>query len=428
MARSLNVVSPVVANQRFSCASCTRCCRELVVHLFPDDIKKIDRRDWAAELGVPPYVRLNKAFVLNKTSDNACVFLASDGRCRIHAKYGFAEKPLACRLFPWTLRRLPDAWHAGLRFDCPTVCRSDGDDLDVYQDDLADIANAVKSSLSTADDRIDLQSGTAAWQDEVLHLIGAIDRCVATAQTRSASIDQCVRQSAYVTAMLARANLTKVRGERFAELVDVLFTAAPGELASRLVKPATTRQRNLLRQLAYAYTQSATLAQMQANAGRKMRHIWQQLREARAFRRGRGRVPPGFASEDPLTFRQVEAVQPVSGDDAYRAADLLARYVRSRLQLGTVSGEGYYSWPLVDGLVALWLGVVVISWHARLAAASAGRARMTFEDVVSATVLVDRTAARVPSLGTKTERLRVRYLTADHGLQSLLETYPIIAT
>ncbi len=425
MAKALNIVRPAVANQRFSCASCTRCCRELVVHLFPDDIKRIDRRDWSTEIGVAPYVRLNNTVVLNKRSDNACVFLNADGKCRIHAKYGFDEKPLACRLFPWTLRRLTDAWHAGLRFDCPTVCRSQGDKLDVYQDDLARIASVVKSSLPTADDHIDLQPGVAASDDEVLHLIGAIDRCFASAQTKSATIDQCIRQAAYVTTMVARANLTKVRNERFAELVDILFAAAPGELSARQAQTATVRQRNLLRQLAYAYTQSATLAQMQATLGRKAQHIWRQLRDARAFRKARGRVPAAYTSDRRVTFGQVEAVQPASGDDADRVADLLARYVRSRLQLGTVSGEGYYGWPLVEGLVALWLSVVVISWHARLAAASAGRTRMTFDDVVSATVLVDRTAARVPAHGTKTERLRARYLSADEGLQSLLDAYPI---
>ena len=37
---------------------------------------------------------------LGHLADGACVFLDPAGRCRIHAKFGEAAKPLACRLYP----------------------------------------------------------------------------------------------------------------------------------------------------------------------------------------------------------------------------------------------------------------------------------------------------------------------------------------
>src|SRR5437867_13126954 len=48
----------------------------------------------------------------------ACVFLGADNRCRIHAKFGSAAKPLACRIYPFMLIPAGEQWRLGLRFAC----------------------------------------------------------------------------------------------------------------------------------------------------------------------------------------------------------------------------------------------------------------------------------------------------------------------
>src|SRR5213076_90831 len=63
---------------------------------------------------------------LNHRPDGACVFLGPDNRCRIHAKFGSAAKPLACRVYPFMLVPAGDHWRVGLRFACPSATRSEG--------------------------------------------------------------------------------------------------------------------------------------------------------------------------------------------------------------------------------------------------------------------------------------------------------------
>src|SRR5262245_3200248 len=112
----LPVIWPNFKDQRYSCHSCTNCCRDLVVHLTLEDRRKIDAQGYAAKLGAPPYVRLESSYVLNHGPDGACISLQTDGLCRIHAEHGMAAKPLACHVYPFTLERDREGLQAGIRF------------------------------------------------------------------------------------------------------------------------------------------------------------------------------------------------------------------------------------------------------------------------------------------------------------------------
>src|SRR3990172_4019055 len=124
--RSLPVMMPAIPGQRWSCHSCGDCCRTLVGHLFAHECERLDQQGWADELGIAPYVQVGRGWVLNKQPDGACVFLDDNNLCRIHAKLGAEAKPLACRIFPFSIRPVPGGWQASLRFDCPSVTASKG--------------------------------------------------------------------------------------------------------------------------------------------------------------------------------------------------------------------------------------------------------------------------------------------------------------
>lgn len=428
MDKSLPVILPELEGQRFSCASCTRCCRDLVVHLFRSDIARIDQQNWGDALGDEPYVKLGKGFVLNKAGDGACVFLDSQGKCMIHAKFGFRAKPLACQLYPFTLRRSEDRWQSGVRFDCPSVARSQGRPLGSYRDDLGRIARAAAAGISPEPSVVELQRGVTASSQELGSVIQAMDQWMCGTQAAASDFEHRLRCTAFVTDMLCRAKLAKVRGERFAELVELLFSGAAMELEALPTKEGSPRARKLLRQLVFSYGQTSTLAQKRSGSLSKARLVWRQLLDSRRYRRGRGGVPRPSGAVTQTTFARVEAVNPASGDDADGIAELLTRYVRYRLKSETVCGSGYYGWPLFDGLQALWLALIVIAWRGRLEAAQAGRDQLIYEDVVEATGAVDRAAGRVPVLGAASERLRTRFLTSDGGFQRLLTSYPLIAS
>lgn len=425
MASRLPVIMPRIEGQRFQCAGCTRCCRELVVHLFDVDRERIDQRGWRDRLGVDPYVRLGQSWVLNKHADGSCVFLTDEGQCMIHAKYGYQAKPLACQLYPFDLRRRRDRWQTAIRFDCPTVARSEGPPIKSHRDDLVRITEELKNQVPQESDRDMLQDRVTAEAEEVQCVVQATDRWLAADDL---PCDHRLRGAAWVCETLAEAKLEKVRGERFIELVRILFQSAASQVQEASVQPPGSRARKLLRQLVYAYGQSLTLEQMRAGGLARASTKWRQLREARRYRSGRGVVPLPAVQDATVRFEQIESVRPVRSEDAAPVSELMIRYTRSRLLSGTYYGAGYYGWSMFDGMNALWLAIVVIAWQARLHAATACRQQLEYTDVLEAVRYVDRAAGRLPALGTLAERLRTRYLIADGGLQKLLTAYPLFDT
>lgn len=414
----LPVLMPNVPNQRWSCHSCSNCCRTLVVHLLDDERERLKEEGWAEKLGVTPYVRVGRGYALNKHSDGACVFLDDDNRCRIHAKLGPDAKPLACRLFPFSVRPVPGAWQASLRFDCPSVVESKGAPIRQHRPAVRSLA-AGMSSVSP-DVAVELQRGVRATDDETT---AVQTRLIRFLKNEDLPMTQRLFGAARVTATLDQATLAQVRGERFSDLLDVLFQTLPVESA---VMPgaATPRSRGMLRQLAFAHAEHVTLHEQRSTRTR-FRRRWQQWRSAGRFRVGRGLVPtlPGFARD--VRFEAVETIEPNS-DDGRRVEELVLRYLIVRLEARSVFGAGYYGWAVVTGLAALWLSVAATGWLARYVAATEGRSTLGFNDIGRALGMVDRAATRLPALGTVSERARIAYLIRDDGMARLLSDFNLV--
>ena len=163
---------------------------------------------------------------------------------------------------------------------------------------------------------------------------------------------------------------------------------------------------------------------MQAGLLSQVGKRWRQLRNARCFLKGRGRVPqlPGLTGE--ATFETVESVGPAIGG-RHDIEDLILRYLTARLEGRSVFGDGYYGWHVFDGVAALWLSLAAVGWLARCGAASEGESSVSVEDIGKALGMVDRAATRLPALGTMTERARVSYLLRDDGLARLIHAYSL---
>ncbi len=409
---------PPVSGQRWSCHSCGHCCRSLVGHLFDADRKRIDQLDWVRELGVPPYVRAGRNWVLNKRPDGACVFLDEDNRCLIHARSGEPAKPLACRIFPFSLRPVRHGWQASLRYDCPSVRSSKGTPITQYRAWLADLSGELDHDAPVLDDTANLERGVRASVEEVEAVIARFTRWFK--DDNPSMMDRLVG-AARVTSTLQHARFRKVRGRRFMELIDLLFAALPAELTCAPDEP-TPRQRRLLRLLAFAHAEHVTLAEMRSGVIRRLGKRWQQLRGARRFWAGRGIIPhwPGFDGD--VRFEAVEAIHP-DPEHERAVGELLNRYVAARLQARSVFGRGYYGWRVFDGLAALWTSVAAVGWLGRCLAAGDGSKSLRYDDIARALGVVDRAATRVPALGTAAERARTAYLSRDDGVARLLHRY-----
>lgn len=418
--RSLPVLMPTVPGQRWACHSCGNCCRSLVGHLFDGDKKRLDAQDWVARLGTQPYLRVGNNWVLNKRSDGACVFLQENNLCRIHAEYGEAAKPFACRIFPFSVRPIAQGWQASFRFDCPSATSSKGKSISDHGPWLKQLVGGLGHTPRSAEDLADLQSGLKGTGKE---LDAVTDLYSSWLLNEQVPLRVRVVGAARVTCTLSAATLGKVRGPRFNELLQLLFDSAAGD-AGEPVEDPSPRQLGLLRQIVLVHAEHVSLDEAAMRGWRKLRKRWEQLRKARKFLRGTGNVPllRDFESESPLPFSRIESeIGP--GVDTKTISRLIQRYLVARIQGRSCFGEGYYGWPVVSGMGALWLSLAAAGWLARLRAAAQGRVEVSFDDFAHSLGVVDRAATRLPGPGAWAERIRVGYLMKSDGVARLLRAY-----
>lgn len=126
--------------QRFTCASCARCCRRWEILVSPAEVESFRSRDaarWFREADGAPEGATRDPFEavpgwrgfhrIRKRDDGACGFLSTDNRCRLHEELGGGRKPLTCRMFPYSFHPAPDAVIVTASFGCPTVLANQGE-------------------------------------------------------------------------------------------------------------------------------------------------------------------------------------------------------------------------------------------------------------------------------------------------------------
>jgi len=424
---NLPIIFPEIKGQLYDCECCGSGCRELVIFLTERDYRKIDEQGWAARLDRPPYIRLGRSYVLNHKANGECVFLTADNRCRIHAEFGYTEKPLSCQLFPFTLERDAEGFRVGLRFDCPAMAKSVGGPLAKHRGDVArlaaEFAAADLAELKPSSRPVELVAGRSLDPPVVERLIDQVDRWI-----RRTDVLLAQRLSGLVGFLdtLSTARLGALDNQQVLELVELLMGELPSAARDATpVAPATPRQLRLLRQAVFAHCENIPLEQASAGVLSRLRYRWGQLRRARAVAAGVGAVPTLLRGVSGASFDEVEHVEASESLLPAEADGLLTRYLRARLAGGTVFGRGFFGWPIVEGLRALILAVAVVGWLARYLAAADRRATYTMSDLVRAVGIVDRNATRNPEVGASSGRLRLRYLSADDGLRRLLAEYPV---
>lgn len=426
----LPVIIPEIRSQAWDCRSCTNCCRELVVHLTIEDRQRIDKQQWSDKLDIAPYVKHATGTVLNHVPGGGCVFLRDDGKCRIHAEFGMDAKPLACRIYPFTLEREGESLRAGIRFDCPTVTRNEGRPLPSHRRELEHNAGAIATEMPSefradSDDvafSLDLTIDRASLQ----RIIARLDRWISDARR---SIHDRLRGLHSVISTLNHAKLERFDSKRLVELVDMLMEDLPTSLAESVDAPAppTAAQTKLLCQSAFAHSGYVRFEESRLGFWASLRFRMGQLKAARRMLQGTGPIPPLSCDTLSTSFEALEAVGPIAPEYADQAADLVTRYLQSRITNHDGFGRAYYGWTVLAGLNAALLSVAVAGWFARRSAGAAGRPLLNLEDARRGFAVVGRAAGRAPELGAKSAKLRLTYLCQEDGLIRLLLRYPIVA-
>ena len=127
---------------RFQCQYCAvGCCSRFEVTVNEEERKRIE--GFRMTDVPPPEVCFlpqpdGKGYLLAKDPETGnCVF-ADGNRCKIHTRFGYAMKPLSCRIFPLHLQQWSDGkTSAEYRFVCPGVASAKGKTMAEEQKEIA---------------------------------------------------------------------------------------------------------------------------------------------------------------------------------------------------------------------------------------------------------------------------------------------------
>ena len=407
--------------QNWSCHNCSGCCREHLIEITDEERQRILDQKWTAKDGNandqpvvvahagPPWKR---RYRLAHRDDGACVFLNDDGLCRIHAKFGEAAKPLACRVYPYAFHPSGKRITVSLRFSCPSVVANKGQSVAGNRDELKQIARLVvpAGTEEIAPPRITRRE-TLDWSD-TLRIVEAMDHFIAKDDR---PFVERLMQSLFLVGLIERSQFKLIRGERLAEFLEIVSEAAADEPVPHPEKPSGIGLMQF-RLLVAHYARKDTVADLSAGlTGR-----WRLLRAATRFTSGSGIAIP---LQD--CFREVpfESIEQSFGGLPDGADEILTRYLRVKLQGLHFCGPACYDLPLVEGFHTLALIIPAICWIARWLAAGDGRHELSVDDISRALSIADHHHGYSAVFGSRGFRRRVRMLKATADLQRLVLWY-----
>jgi lysine-N-methylase len=347
--------------QRWDCQSCSDCCRSYAVGVTEAERERLLAQNWE---GIVPTILEGGGHRLNHRADGACVFLDDDNRCRIHAKFGEAAKPMACRIYPFVLVPAGDHWRVGMRFACPSVAKNQGRPLAEHAASVNDYAALVEADAGDAVANTPtppLQTAQAvAWND--LHRFRAA--ILKLWDDVEAPIELRLRRAVALAAVCRKSRFDKVQGDRLGVFLEVISAAVVDETTAdpAAVPPPSWIGRMVFRQLAAIYGRKDN----GPDKGLASTSRWFRIRSAMRYARGQGKVPRLHARVPDVRFAEVERP---TGPLPREAEELLARYFRVKVDSMQFCGPSLYGFDFWDGFDALALTFPVILWLGRVFAA-----------------------------------------------------------
>lgn len=350
--------------QNWDCHGCSDCCRTYAVAVTPAEETRIRDQGWDTDpalAGVPMFVwdASLKSNRLNHASDGGCVFLGPDNRCKIHAKFGSAAKPMPCRVYPFVMVPTGDHWRVGVRFACPSAAQNLGRPMREQTADAREYAELVEATKHTPHDLppIPLAPKQAIpWSDLV--------RFASYFATISANPDLPIEYKLRAIAAIAKtcrnSTFTNISGTRLKEFLDVIGSAALEDLPKTTPRPGWTG-RVMFRQLLGIYARK----DVGLNHGTMVeKGPFGRLAAGYRFGLGTGTIPRvhGLIPEN-VRFTQAE--EPI-GPLPPAAEELLSRFFTVKLESLQFAGRLNFDLPFWVGLDSLLVTFPAILWLARV--------------------------------------------------------------
>jgi len=165
---------------KYSCQGCGRCCSGWSVGLTEEDYSRVKDTDWASlhpDLAQRDlFFHREKEFLDGSavyphytapTSEGKCPFLI-DNLCYIHGHLGEDQKPLTCRIFPYTFAETPTGVYTGVVFNSMAAVRNVGAPLTEQKEALLE-----HFKLTVQHKKATLKPEARAAEDEILAAIAA---------------------------------------------------------------------------------------------------------------------------------------------------------------------------------------------------------------------------------------------------------------
>lgn len=413
--------------QNWDCHARGSCCKEYQVAVTDEEKKRIESQEWSKEdlQQLEPFKQVgsfwNRRTLLNHQEDGSCVFLNEDGRCRIHEKFGYEAKPLACRLFPFVLIPVADHWRVSMRFACPSAAENLGRPVPEHINDLKDFAN----QLTQREEIEPLSDGNLIrppklqprrrkdWPDLLL-LVDALQTII---RKRGISMERRMRICLTFAQECQNADLQEIQGERLNELLQIFRGSCEEETKKdpSTVDAPSWVGRVLFRQLLAVYLRKdhgpkRGIARMGRIA---------LLKAALRFARGKGPLPKLHDwLPDNLTFEQIEAQS--LGKPSLIFEEMLERYYSVKIGSVQFCGPASFGMQFWDGFEHLALTMPALLWVTRAFVASGTTPE---EGLIKALSIIDDHFGFNPVLRTFRQRVSFRILARRHEIEKLIAHY-----
>ncbi len=394
----------VPRSQNWDCHGCALCCRnQMAVAVTAEEKRRIEEQHWTAADGVVPdriFVRFKGGHRLGQQADGSCVFLNDTGRCRIHARFGEAAKPLACRLFPFAIHPAGSKLTLSLRFSCPSAAANQGAPLTPQRRDIQQLAREVVPADYREGPPPRLVRNIELPWPVFLRYVTWVDKSLSDGRTPMAL--KLIRTYACLKA-IETARADRLPADQPEKLLGPLARSVAEKLPT-LPHPAERPSRFgfvLFRILLFEYARMEIAGN--GSAWTSASTLTSLLRVMRA----RGPVPARKPQWKGVTFNAIE--QPFGALPA-EAEALLTRFFRVKVQGLHFCGRAQEDLTLIEGFYGLALLYPVILWLSRCFAAGANRSVLHRDDVTRAIQAADHHYGYSARLSSGPFRKMVRLL------------------
>ena len=404
---------------RFSCQSCADCCREFPVLLAPREVTRYRERDWSDTLEHPPAQVFDeidragfKGHFLKRKPDGSCIFLDPQGLCRIHAVHGEADKPFACRLFPFMFVASPDDAPptVGARFACSAVASHHGDTLLDARRDLEHLLDELSSIQPLPARPGPLPCHTHHYPRP--HLEHLLDLLLKLLSHPNRSLPDRLLAVTHFLALFAASKFPTITDAQ-RSLMQTFADGVDQQVQRNLLKPRLTKppapERILFRQLLAFTARRDPGWLLTANLLRRATRRLGNLLAGLTFLTGNGRIRP-VGRDTTVHIRDVRLHAPPAHLSSPEADGALTRYLIAHLSARTLLEPDFQVPHLLPALGLLLRQVPIILLLARAACLARQGDSLSQDDFASALRTADWNFGRIPWTRGPLGRLRASWL------------------